>query len=142
MLFNNDSSIVVFEDQENAYAVIEENLGVKPLRLNYLPNGMVFQKLEMSDRRAILEFLYNGNIVYFVQTSDNTEASNGHKTDSKDIDIVSNKWLKKEIRVKKEQINNIPNCYEAQFVYEDLFCWIFGDIEESEFLKIVERISY
>ncbi len=142
VLFNNDSSIVVFEDQENAYAVIEENLGVKPLRLNYLPNGMVFQKLEMSDRRAILEFLYNGNIVYFVQTSDNTEASNGHKTDSKDIDIVSNKWLKKEIRVKKEQINNIPNCYEAQFVYEDLFCWIFGDIEESEFLKIVERISY
>jgi len=142
LLFNNDSSIIIFDDQENAYETIEENFGIKPLRLNYMPEGMTFKKLEMNSRRAVLEFLYNDETIYFVQTSDKTEASNGHKTDSRGSEIVTNKWLKKEIAVKKEQINNIPNCYEAQFVHEDLFCWIFGAIEEGEFLKIVERISY
>ena len=44
--------------------------------------------------------------------------------------------------LEQEQIKDIPNCYEAQFVHEDLFCWVFCNIEEEEFQKIVERISY
>ena len=142
LLFNNDSSIIVYDDQENAYEIIEENFGVKPLRLNYVPDGMIFKKLEMNNRRAVLEFLYGDSTVYFVQTNDKTEASNAHKTDSKGNYIVTNKWLQKEIGVKKEKIRDVPDCYEAQFVHEDLFCWLFGNIEEEEFLKMVERISY
>ena len=142
LVFNNDSSIVVIDDQEKAYMAIEENLGVKPLRLTYIPTGMIFKQVEVDSRRAVMEFAFKDNIIYFVQTNDKTEASNNHKSDSKGKTIVTNKWLKKEIDIKQEQINNIPNCYEAQFVYKDLFCWIFGDIEETEFQKIVERISY
>lgn len=142
LVFNNDSSIVVADDQEKAYLTIEENFGIKPLKLYYLPKGMIFNKLEVDNRRAVMEFLYGDSIVYFVQTNDKTESSINHKSDSKGSNAIWNKWLHKEISIKQEQIKDIPNCYEAQFVHEDLFCWVFGNIEEEEFQKIVERISY
>lgn len=142
LVFNNDSSIVIVDDQEKAYLAIEQNLGIKPLHLMYVPTGMEFTKVEVDSRRAVMQFSYGDSIVYFVQTNDKTEASNNHKSDSKESSAVLNKWLQKEIDIKQEQINDIPNCYEAQFIYKDLFCWIFGNIEENEFQKIVERISY
>lgn len=142
VVFNNDSSIKSADDQETAYGVIEERLGIKSLRLGYVPAGLAFVGLEVNDRSAVMKFSYEDNTIYFVQSNDLTEASRNLKSDGKPYDVVSNKWLDKQINVKKDRIDTVLDCYEAQFTYKDIFCWIYGNISEEEFMKIIERISY
>ncbi|RHR56099.1 DUF4367 domain-containing protein [Clostridium sp. AF18-27] len=142
VVFNNDSSIKSVDDQETAYGVIEERLGIKSLRLGYVPAGLAFVGLEVNDRSAVMKFSYEDNTIYFVQSNDLTEASRNMKSDGKPYDVVSNKWLNKQINVKKDRIDTVLDCYEARFTYEDIFCWIYGNIAEEDFMKIIERISY
>jgi len=141
VIFNNDSLTISVNDQEAAYNAIEEKLG-KPLRLGYIPSDLKFDELEIDDRQAIIKFSYKDNIVYFCQSKDQTEASNGLKSDGKKLKNVTNKWLNKEITIKEEGMENGQNRYEARFFYKDINCWIYGTIEENEFTKIVERITY
>lgn len=140
-VFNNDSSIISVEDQEAAYAAIQEELGIRPLKLGYLTQGLLFDEIGISDRRATMKFSDGDKELYLIQITDQTEASNSHKSDAKDYKIVSNKWLKKEITIKYEKVDNV-SYYEAQFSYDDIVCWVCGNIEYNEFAEIVKRIVY
>ena len=74
LLFNNDSLILLTDDEEKAYTMIENNLEIEPLKLNYRPNGLVFNSIEIKNDKAVMQFLYNGNIIYFVQAKRQKEA--------------------------------------------------------------------
>lgn len=142
IVYDNDTSIIIFEEQEEAYELIEKELKIKPFKLGYIPEGMVFDHLEINNRSAIMTYKYKGEIIYFVQTTDQTEASNNHSTDGQDIKKVKNIRLMEDILVKKEEGDNGRNLLETQFAYKESFCWLYGVMNEDEFLKIVERIIY
>lgn len=142
VVFNNDSSIANVKDQEEAYLEIENVLNFKPLKLAYVPSGLVFKELEMNDRRAVMVFSYKDDLFYLVQTKDSTEISSNRRSDSKEFKCVTNKWLKQDIKIEKEEEKDSTNCYEAQFAYRDVYCWIYGNMEIEEFTKIIERVNY
>ena len=141
IIFNNDSSIISVEDQEVAYASIQEEFGKKPLKLGYIAPGLTFDEVGITDRKATMKFSDGNRILYFVQVTDQTEASNSHRSDAKIYSTVSNKWLVKEITIRKERIHDV-DYYEAQFSYNDVVCWVYGNMEYDEFSKIVERVVY
>ena len=51
VVYNNDSNALSVRDEEEAYAKIEQELGMQTLKLGYMPEEMYFQKC--SDRRWI-----------------------------------------------------------------------------------------
>lgn len=142
IILNNDTSIIVADDQAKAYSAIEKNLEIKPLKLGYMPDKLIFEKLEISNGKAIMHYRYEDSLVYFVQSKDITEASNNYKSDGVEISKVKNKWISKELVIKKEQLKEGTAAYETVFQYNSMYCWLFGAIEEDEFEKIVERITY
>lgn len=141
VIFNNDSSIIAVEDQEAAYAAIQEEFGKRPLRIGYQTPGLVFDEIGLSDRKATMKYSKGDKILYFIQVTDQTEASNSHQSDAEDYKIVSNKWLEKEIVIRSEKVGDIIY-YEAQFSYNDIVCWVYGNIEYDEFSELVKRIVY
>ena len=81
LIFNNDSLNYVNDSEEEAYAMIERSLGIKPLKLNYKPNDFIFKDMEIKNDKAIMQFSLNDNIVYFVQAKRLKESSDGYKSD-------------------------------------------------------------
>lgn len=141
IVFNNDTDVMILDDQEGAYELIEEYLKIKPFRLGYLPEGMYFDSLEINDRRAIMTFMYNNKTIYFVQATDQTEVSNNYKTDGKAYKSIKNIQLNNEILVKKEEDDMGRVVFGTQFVYKESYCWLYGEIDEDNFVKMVERIT-
>lgn len=142
VVFNNDTNFMVLDDQESAYLLIEEILKIKPFKLGYIPYGMEFDSLRINDRRAIIKFLYDDEAIYLEQAADQTEVSNSHKSDGRTVKSVKNLQLNKEVLIKKETDNSGKVTFGAQFAYKESFCWLYGTMNESEFVKIVERIIY
>lgn len=142
VVFDNDSRNLIFEEQEEAYELIEKELNIKPFRLGYIPEGMAFDSVKLSDRRAIIKYNYNNEVLYFVQSSDQTEASKNYISDGKAYKNVKNQQLSKEILVKREISSNGKETFEVQFANKDCVCLLYGIIDGDEFIKIVERIIY
>lgn len=142
IVFNNDTNVMILDDQEGAYVLIEEYLKIKPFRLGYLPKDMYFDSLEMSDRRAIMRFNYNDEAVYLVQATDQTEVSSNYKFDAKNYKYVDNIQLGKNILIKKEIDERGMVVFGTQFAYKESYCWLYGVMDEEDFIKVVERIMY
>lgn len=142
IVFDNDSSILVHNKQEDAYDQIEKELEIKPFRLGYMPEGMIFDHLEINNRNAIMQFTYNGEMIYLVQASDKTEVSNNHITDGQAFKNVKNVRLAKEIVVNKEDGEDEKEIFNTQFTFKNSYCWLSGVMNEDEFTKVVERIIY
>lgn len=144
LLFNNDSLILLTDDEEKAYTMIENNLEIEPLKLNYRPNGLVFNSIEIKNDKAVMQFLYNGNIIYFVQAKRQKEASDGYKSDGIKAATVQNKWMNKELIINKEKLEEGKgeSAFETQFEYKETYCWLFGIMQQEEFEKMTQTISY
>ena len=49
IVYNNDSKVITVRDEEEAYEKISEELGVKTLRLGYIPEKMYFWEMGMGN---------------------------------------------------------------------------------------------
>ena len=58
IVYNNDSKVITARDEEEAYEKISEELGVKILKLGYMPDGMYFENLVLEkgygDRKSVV----------------------------------------------------------------------------------------
>ena len=127
--------------EEEAYEVIEKELGITPLRLGYMPSDMIFYDFELWDGYAKIKFLYKNEIIYFIQSKYEKPASYKIDADSTYNNIVFSKWLNKEVKIEKEDHGDSSVRYAASFVFEGSYYSMIGNIEESEFSKIIERLT-
>ena len=126
--------------EDEAYEVIENKLGITPLRLGYMPPEMRFYGFELWDGYAKIKFLYKDEVVYFIQSKHEKPASLQIDTDGEYKNSVYNKWLKQNIELEKEKRTNGTIRYAASFMVKGAWYRIIGGIEEKEFSKIIERI--
>ena len=69
VVYNNDSNVLTVRDEEEAYDKIAEELGVKTLKLGYMPEGMYFENLVIEDGYGRLQYnCKNIKSCIFVQT--------------------------------------------------------------------------
>lgn len=144
VVLNNDSNKVAVNGEEEAYALIEIKLGIKPMKLNYLPYEMEFYDMQIGDGVAYIEFDYNDDLVYFMQSKYEKRASYNPNTDlkSEEENGIYNKWLRKDIKVRKEIHIKGETTFEASVIVDGAYYRLVGAVEEATFYKIVEELSF
>ena len=140
IVFNNDLAIQEVNGEEEAYEVIEKELGIKPVKLGYIPPDMVFSNLTILNNNSVLEFEYNGKVLYLTCVRNSSETSINIKSDGLKYRDIYNKWLGKEIGVKKEITEKGTIKYEANFADQDIVCGLRGELPEDEFIYILEDL--
>lgn len=142
-IFNNDRNKVEVSQLEEAYKRIDEELDIVMVKLGYVPSDLVLQELLISQNRAVLQFEYNGDKVYFVQGKKDKSSSVIVKSDrNQESKMILNEWIKQEIEVKENQLGKSGAEYEAKFYYEDTYYLLSGQMPQEEFEKIVKNIIY
>ncbi len=128
---------------KEAYDEIEEQLESAILKLNYLPEGMLFEKLEINDGRATMIFSYDKQKVYFIQEKRNINRSIGINSDRIESDIViENKWIEEEILLEKNILNKGKCEYSILIYTEDMSYRLLGIFPEKEIIKIAENLNF
>lgn len=142
VIFDNDRTIQNLLKGELAYEKIKEELEIQIIKLNYMPREMKSFSLTLSETKAVIEFEYNGNSVYFVQKIKDKEATFGISSDRKIDKTVYNKWLDKNIEYGEKILDSGQKEYESDFTIENTAYYIFGIMKEDDFVKILENLSF
>ena len=140
IVFNNDLAIQEVNGEEEAYEVIEKELGIKPVKLGYMPNGMILSDLSIVKGTAILKFQHQSNLLYLACISNDEETSLNYQSDAQVYKRVRNAWLGEEVGIRREITKDGVIKYEAQLVDQNVVYEVVGELPEEEFLKIVERL--
>lgn len=141
--WNNESENYMDVDNEDeAYRVIEEELGIPALKIGYRPNGMKFSKLVLKENFAIIEFQYEGKRIHLMESRRFNENSDAFSSDRKTYIDVENKWLDKALTIEKNVSSEKQVEYSMTFEKDKNFYYLEGIIEENEFEKIVEELSF
>lgn len=131
-------------DEIQIYKEITDKLGIVPLELMYLPEGMQLADYEIDEtqNRAMLLYKYNGqNIQYSMYMNDN-DSSLGQI----EIDKIVDEY---DIELKNSIVFHVTEYllpetnrmrYVAETEYRDAQYQLIGVIDKEEFEKIVENI--
>lgn len=145
VVLNNDMNKVTANGEEEAYVLIEKELGIKPLRLGYIPADMEFSEVQVGEGIAYIVFSYKNSSIYFMQSKYNKRVSYSYKSDSKTYaadNEVYNKWLRKNIKIKKEVLANGNTANEMLVIIDGVCYSISGAMEEDAFQKVVKELSF
>mgnify|MGYP001712647071 CR=1 FL=1 len=143
LIFNNDKNKVEMSSLEEAYKRIDEELDITMVKLGYVPSELVLKDLIISQNRAVLQFEYGGDMVYFVQGKKDKSSSVIVKSDrNQESEIITNEWINQKIEIKENQLAKTRVEYEAKFYYKDTYYLFSGQMPREEFEKIVKNIVY
>ena len=142
IVINNDQHVEYAGNLDAAYKKIESELGIDAIKLNYLPSNMKFDSVDLEKDRAVLNFSYGENMLYVIQMKKEVKTSLSTKTDRDKCGDIYNDWLTTNIEYSSNITDNNQTEYEAVLVYENAFYYVFGIIEEEEFINILKYISF
>lgn len=140
IVYNNDSKVITVRDEEEAYEKISEELGVKILKLGYMPDGMYFENLVLEKGYGKIQYQYKNERVFFIQAKSDSRTSMVHSSDAKEKYEIWNSGLHIKIDVCNEGIDENRHGYMAQFVYNGVYYCLSGVIEQHEFDEILKKI--
>ena len=133
--------------ESEAYEKIEEEFGFYPVRLDYLPDGMVFKDMFITESTKDADFCYVGDteesITYSIFTNYRT-GSIGRDVEDKLIEefekVVSDTTISvKKYLIEGEQISR----YITQFEYQNVYYVLrISNVEEIEVNKITENLFF
>lgn len=142
MLISNDDILLEGYAEKEAYQKIKDTLGIEVLRLAYVPEEMKFHELEISQGVAKMEFLYNGNSIYFVQSLYSVENNTNTVSDRGEYGRVRNTILGKDLYIQKNVVGKDIEEYSSVFVNGKTYYSLEGIVEEEEFKTILRKIMY
>lgn len=142
IVYNNDSKVITVRDEEEAYEKISEELGMKTLRLGYIPEKMYLQDVMLGNGYGKLQYEYDGNKIFFVQAKNKVEASTVHSSDAKEIYNIWNPGLRIDIEVCQEKGKTELQMKEAQFAYNGVYYHLLGKMSQEEFDEMVRKIHF
>ncbi len=142
VVYNNDSQVVTVRDDQEAYEKISEELGVKTLKLGYTPEGMYFEDVVLENGYGKLQYQYKGERIFFIQAKSNTTASTIRSSDAKRSHEVWNAGLHMNVEIDKEELTGNDTTYVAQFVYNGVYYYLIGVMNQNDFDEVVKRIQF
>lgn len=138
-----DNLVIVEEDEEEAYQIINDKLGIEPVKLGNCPVGMKFQEMQYDSLMQTAELFYILNdekIIYFINASYGETAMG--------IDLEDNCIEKYNIEVKgcdilitEYQVDNKSKML-AKFEYNNLEYFLLGQISKEEFETIIYGLYF
>lgn len=127
---------------EEAYNNIRNTLNMPVLELGYYPDEMTFKDYEIYADGAQIRFLYQDDMVYIVQSQKKGNASAIIESDRSEKHKVFNKWSNKEIEYTVNQRDDGKKECGAVITQNNNYYYIFGEVQEEEFKKILEYFSF
>lgn len=141
--WNNESENYMDVDNEDeAYRVIEEELGIPVLKLGYRPEGMKFSKLVLEKDFALIVFEYNGKKIHLIESQRFNENSNAFSSDRKEHIEVENEWLGRMLEIEKNVNEEGQSEYSMRLEQDKYFYYLEGILKDDEFKRIVEELSF
>lgn len=144
MLFRYNTELNRRSDKlDDIYEWIEGELDIPVLMLNYIPAGMEYSSCESSRERAILRFDYKKKKIYLKEIKalpqDLVAVSEYgcHETQE-----VFNRWLGENLYVEEHRLESGDVEYSVRIQGENACYSLTGVVEENEFIKMTEMLSY
>lgn len=132
-------------DEISAYKEITKKLGISPVRIMEKPKKMCLEEysIEEEQKKAILFYSYNGEIIRYSMYMNDSDSSTGQKElddliDTYEIDSNNHIITVKEFKIK----NNNKKRYVAVFKHLDVEYQIIGTMNKEEFNKILENLFF
>lgn len=129
------------ESEEEAFEKIKEMTGIKEIDFTYLPEGMEFQYYRIDDEMHEIRvyYLYKNAIFYMVIYHSDNPASSYNYFDGEFTfkeSYINNQDMEIEIWEAKQE--NGSTIYAASFQHDDYSYICNGEMEYTEFMKILK----
>lgn len=139
---NNEEKENVLFEEEAMCREIGEKLGIAPLRLGYLPEGMVFDRYVIGDNVGWVSvyYFYEDNVISLKMMKQSIEVSGNFQWDgdARKLDVDS-KFFDVEAYCIDEKEHN----YGANIAYGNGYYAVFGKFaDEQEFVRMLEKIYF
>lgn len=135
-------------DEVQVFNEIRQEIGISPVRLGYMPKGMVFEgyEIDKEQNRAIIFYKYNKQIIRYSMYMNDTDSSHGQTDIDKLVDeytIRAKGNININISIKEyEVINENIKRYEAEFEFMDAQYKLIGTMKQEDFNKIIENLFF
>ncbi len=139
---NEEANYVKVDSEEEAYRLIEEQLGIPVLKIGYRPEGMEFDKLVLKVDTAILEYVYKNRKIHFIQSRAFNESSDASRSDRVNVCTVENSWMDKVLEIQENQQKDNMKEYSMTFERDKNYYYIEGVMTEEEFKNIVSDLNF
>lgn len=144
VILNNDMNKVAVNGEEEAYALVEKNLNIKPIKLGYMPENMEFTDVQVGEGAVYIKFSYQNAMLYLMQTKSDREASYNNKSDLKleEEESVYNKWLREDLKIREDIHKDGQTTYETSLITGGACYRLIGTLDKELFQKIIEELSF
>lgn len=133
----------VHNEQEKAYAAIEDELGIKSARFMYEVKGMEFAGYEIDEKiqAATLFYSYQNTVLTIVMRNEDKGTARG---DMPDGDIGDKFVIKSDIgNIEAVEIKGKKaNKYFSRFIYNNTYYYISGEMLREEFVNLVSSVFF
>lgn len=140
----NDFYKAEVNEEEKAYKIIEDELGIDALKLGFIPAEMDFSEFAIRDGYASIEFIYDDKYLYLVESKFDKKVSYGHKTDSEEevYKTVYNKWLRQDINIYEEILPSEEKAYEINIILNGACYRLYGIIDKEVFCEMASQLIF
>lgn len=142
---NNEEKESVLLEEEAVYQEIAEELGIAPIRLGYVPEGMVLDSYTVMESTgwAYVNYLYEGELVSVQMTKAGKEVSSNIQWDGeyRPLEEVSNDYGYEDC-IEAYEIDEDSVKYIAGITYGNGYYRISGFSDKIEFLNILKEIYF
>ena len=141
-IINNNQNKKNISQIEEAYQLIETELGIPALRLDYMPLDLEFKTAVWKETSITLQFYYNGNIIILYEGEKADNMSVGIESDRNQRKTVYNKWLDQEVEYLGNELEDGRIEYETLLTIDENIYYFSGIMPEEEFTKIIKNFLF
>ncbi len=142
---NSESGLNEMDAEEQAYQQIKDELGFDPVRLGYLPEGMVFNDIEIDKKSQEIYMCYKKEkekLTFIMQK----RYSVGKTAVDIEDQMINQQYIsmeKGDVLLTEYQIKDINRkIISAEFEYNQTWYCIYGKIEKDEMKKIINNLNF
>ena len=141
----NESGMNEMDAEEQAYQHIKDELGFDPVRLGYLPEGMVFNDVEIDKKAQEIYMCYKKEKekLTFIMQKRYTEGKAAVDIEDQMINQQYISMEKGDVLLTEYQIKDTNSkIISAEFEYDQTWYCIYGQIGKDEMKKVINNLIF
>lgn len=144
VLMRYNAPVEIINDKlDEAYELIYQELNIPVLVLDYVPDEMKFDKIEVKKEHIVLKFSYKGQYIYLKEDKNKEKNIISILDSDRDSQLnIYNEWIEKTIYLEENKLENGEIEYSVGIEGEKAFYYFSGVMDKAEFIEIVKRLRY
>ena len=143
IVWNNIRSRDDVKDVTEAYERLEAKLSIPSIKLGYVSESMVFERLVLSENYGTIRFKSNENSLKICEQKIKPNEYGIQESDQRQIvETVYNPWLNRELKIYEEVSSDGKIRYCINIGINEAIYTIIGDIDKGDFLKIAKGLYF